>query len=95
MVVGELRFDNRLKVFDDPDMCGQIIKRYGAFVSLEDYCCVIDRVAPGGCHDLWTTKGIKMEGLKQIKQRHADIFNVVMDESCPNPITLKKEKRKR
>lgn len=93
MIVTDLRFDSRLKVYDDPDMCARIIKRYGAFVSIEDYCCVIDRITQGGCYDLWTAKGTKINGLAEIKKRHADIFNVVMDESCTNPITLKKEPR--
>lgn len=48
MIVTDLRFDNRLKVYDDPDMCARIIKRYGAFISLEDYTCVIDRFVGGG-----------------------------------------------
>lgn len=92
MIVSDLRFDNKLMVYDDPDMCARIIKRYGAFISLEEYTCVIDRITQGGCHDLWTTKGVKLHGLELIKKRHADIFNIVMDEGCTNPITLKKEK---
>ncbi len=67
IIVSDLRFDNKLKVYDDSDMCARIIKRFGAFISLEDYTCVIDRKARGGCHDLWTTRGVKLHGLQQIK----------------------------
>lgn len=52
----DLRFDENLRVWDDPDFNCQVIREYGSVVSLNAYGADIDRFAEGGCSKDWQNK---------------------------------------
>jgi len=87
----ELRFDPRMILLDDTDMCARIIKRYGAFISIEDVVAVHDRFAPGGCSETWAVQENKARMLAALKKRHGDIFNI--DPKKENSVTLKRGRK--
>ncbi len=83
----DLRFDRNFVVLQDTDMCAQIIKRYGAFVSIDDTCADIDRFADGGCAEAWKRK---TDMLKLLKRKHGDILEIIP--SKENSVKLKRRK---
>lgn len=72
----DLRFDERMKVWDDPEMNCQIIKRYGSVVSLNGYCADIDRFVKGGCADAWSDKESVAKTRAYLLNKHGDLLTL-------------------
>ncbi len=69
----DLRFDPQFVVLQDTDMCLQIIKRYGSFISIEDTCAAIDRFAKGGCTEAWQNKA---RMLQLLARKHGSLVEI-------------------
>jgi len=90
MVNSDLRFDRNLSLFQDTDMCLRIIKRYGAFISIEGYCAKHERQVEGGCYSFWTKKN--MDDMAEIiRKKHGELVDI--DMSRINLITLKRSRK--
>lgn len=73
-------------------MCAQVIKQYGSFIVLNDYCARIDRFSEGGCKSSWDNDSTIVEMQNIIKKKHFDLFNFY-DIHINQPIKLKRRKR--
>lgn len=71
-----IRFDEELKIWDDPDMNCQVIRNYGCCVSLVKYGADIDRGIYGGCYDVWNDEEDVKEAKIRFFQKNGDICTV-------------------
>ena len=72
----DLRFDEKLTVFDDPEMNCQIIKRFGSVISLNGYGADIDRFVKGGCSEAWADRDGVKEAVQRVFKKHGDILDI-------------------
>ena len=72
----DLRFDENMKVWDDPEMNCQIIKKYGSVISINDYCADIDRFVKGGCSEALGDKKSVDETRRYLLNKHGDLLTL-------------------
>lgn len=69
-----MRFDERINTKQDYDFCCNAIKRYGAFIRLNDYAPDAAHYSRGGCEENWKDKEGVVADANKLLHRYPDLL---------------------
>ena len=71
-----LRFDPQTDTKEDYQFCCEAIRKYGAFVRMDNYSCKAQHYTSGGCEEFWDdTAGIERTA-RRLAARYSDIIEL-------------------
>lgn len=72
----DMRFDTKLKTKEDYDLCCRAIKKYGAFIRLNNFAVNSPSGHKGGCEGAWKQKEETMQTAKRLVTLYPDILEL-------------------
>lgn len=82
----DLRFDREMTVKEDYEYSCKAIRRYGAFVRLNNFACDAQHKSKGGCEELWSNTAEMQRTARRLAGLYPDI--VKLNAKKPGEITM-------
>lgn len=71
-----MRFDSRFSTKEDYELSCRIIRRFGAFPRLNNYCCNAPHYTKGGCEEAWKDRQEHNRTAKRLVGMYPDILEL-------------------
>lgn len=71
-----LRFNRQTDTKEDFELCCEIIRRYGAFVRMENYACKAQHHSKGGCEEFWKNTEENARIARLLVAKYPDIIQL-------------------
>lgn len=87
----DLRFDTEAATKEDFEYCCKAIRRYGAFVRLNNYACDAQHYTKGGCEEFWKDNAETQRTARRLVGRYPDILT--LNPKRPGEVKMIKPKK--
>lgn len=87
----DLRFDTGMATKEDFEYCCKAIKRYGAFVRLNNYVCDAQHYTKGGCEEFWSDSKETQRTARRLVGKYPDILAI--NPKKPGEVRMKKRRK--
>ncbi len=87
----DLRFNPDIATKEDFEYCCKAIKRYGAFIRLNNYACNAQHYTKGGCEEFWNDNAEIMRTARRLVGLYPDILS--LNSKRPGEVKMVKTKK--
>ena len=84
----DLRFDTETATKEDFEYCCKAIRRYGAFVRLNNYTCDAQHYTKGGCEEFWKDEAETQRTARRLVGKYPDIL--ALNQKRPGEVRMVK-----